>query len=204
MLLTVVACICCVCQAPAQEPSTQTRAWSARLGVGFFTSVSDWSVSHPYYSANNTTWETFTGTVRHHLHLEGSFELRRTYVGLRGTLGLIPQQFTQVSPEREDDLTLILAGLSAVLYPAGASATKVEPFVLLGAGGQKGAGDMNNSGFYLSAGAGLAVEIVSHLEVELGVRLLRMKYTQIDLTPTIAKDVGIAPVSVFLGTQIGG
>ena len=163
----------------------------------------DWSVSHPIYGGGGVTWETFTGMFKHSLHLEGGLELRRSHFGVRGTLGVIPQRFTQDTPPKENDLKLLLAGLSAVVYP-GATGAKIEPFLLAGAGGQKASGDMDNTGFYLSTGAGLGARLGSRVRLDAGLQVLRLKYTQIDLTPDIAKDVPIYPVSLFIGARLGG
>lgn len=186
----------------AQDAPTPDWTWSARFSVGFMLVNNDWSVSHPTYGGGVVIWETFTGMFKHTLHLEGGLELRRSHFGVRGTVGFVPQRFTRDNPAEDADLTLLLAGLSAVVYPA-ANGARIDPFLLVGAGGQKASGDMDNAGFYLSTGAGLGTRLGSHLRLEAGLRVLRLKYTQIDLAPNIDKDVTIYPVSLFIGARVG-
>ncbi len=138
---------------------------------------------------------------------QGSLELRRKHLAVRGTVGVLPQQFTQVAPAQDEDLRLILGGLSAVLYPLAKSGRSPEPYLAAGVGGQKATGGMTNTGFYLSGMAGIRVPLLAPIALDGGVQVLRLKYTQIELTAPpggIQQDVRINPVAVFLGAHIGG
>jgi hypothetical protein len=150
------------------------------------------------------TWETLRGTISHGLSIRGSVEVRRKYLGVRGTVGILPQEFTQEAPAQAKDLTLLLGGLSAALYPYAGSIRRLEPYLAMGAGGQLATGDMDNTGFYLSASGGVRASLSSRISLEGGIELQRLKYTQVDLGNNIENDLAVTPVSLFLGVRVGG
>ncbi|MFG1691761.1 hypothetical protein ACGF5M_06375 [Gemmatimonadota bacterium] len=188
----------------AQEVSRGPWTISAGLSVAAVMGESDWTVSHPFYGNGGVTWETLRGTVSHGLHFQGSVEVRRKYVGVRGRVGILGQEFTQEASEQSKDLRLLLGGLSAVLYPFAGSATRLEPYFALEAGGQKATGDMDNTGFYLSASSGFRTRLSSRISLDGGIELHRLKYAQVDLGNSIEKDLHVTPLSLFVGLRIGG
>jgi opacity protein-like surface antigen len=203
LALGALACLVWTVQASAQDGSGAPWRWSARLSAALPLGKTDWSISHPTYSGAGVTWETFRGTFRQRVQLQASLELRRAHIGIRGMLGLLPQEFTQESPVQHKDFRLLLAGLSAVLYPTPGSGGRLDPYVAAGVGGLKALGDMDNTGFFLTGAAGVRIGLTPRVALDGGVQVQRLKYTQIGLTSTIAKDVRTNPASVFLGAGIG-
>jgi hypothetical protein len=122
---------------------------------------------------------------------------------VRGTLGILPQEFIQESPAQSHELKLLLAGVSAVFYPMAGRGGPVEPYVAAGAGGQKATGDMTNGGFYLSGIAGVRLRLSARVSIDAGLQVHHLKYTQIELGSRIDKDVAIRPASVCVGLRIG-
>ena len=202
VMMGLAACLTWAGQGSAQTSGDASWTWSAQLSASMVLNNSDWSISHPTYAGSGVTWETFTGTFTQRAHLQGSVEVRKRYLGIRGTLGLLPQRFTQDAPARDDHLTLVLAGLAAVLYPAAGPGGDLQPYVLAGAGAQKATGDMDNTGFYLTGGAGVCLRLDARVALDGGVQILRLKYTQIELDSGIAKDVRIHPLSLLVGVRI--
>ncbi len=202
ILAAVALILVTACDSPAAAQSDHGWSWGAGLSVGLVVGESDWSVSHPIYEGASVTTETFSGSFRHLLHLEAGLEARRGHLGLRGTLGFLPQEFAQADPPKEKHLTLLMGGLAVVLYAAPPEG-RFEPWISAGAGGQRAVGDMENTGFYLSGGAGLATGLGSHVKLHGGIQVFRLKYTQIDLAPDITKDVPVYPVSLSLGIWVG-
>ena len=190
-------------EAGAQEHFEGPWTVSAQLSASLVMGGADWSYSHPYYGGSSVTWETLRGTFSHGLLLQGSLELRRKYVGGRGTVGFLPQEFTQETPAQAKDLKLLLGGLSAVLFPLAGSAGRTEPYLLMGAGGQKATGELDNTGFYLSAAGGVRTRLTSRVSLDGGIEFHRFKYTQIDLGNNIQNDLRVTPVSLFLGARVG-
>jgi hypothetical protein len=196
------ACLMWAGQGSAQTRGDASWTWSAQLSVSMMLNDTDWSISHPTYGGGGVTWETFTGTFTQRSLLQGSAEVTRKYLGVRGTLGVLPQRFTQDAPARDDDLRLVLAGLAAVLYPAAGRGGDLQPYVLAGAGGQKATGGMDNTGFYLTGAAGVRLRLDARVALDGGVQIHRLKYTQIELDSGIAKDVRIHPLSLLVGVRI--
>jgi hypothetical protein len=151
--LGILASVLCTRQAAAQD--TASWAWAAQLSTSIVLNDTDWSISHPYYGGNGVTWETFRGAFTQRVLLQGGLELRKRRLGVRGSLGLMPQGFTQEAPAVEEDLRLVLAGLGVVLYPMARGGEGVEPYLAVGAGGMKATGGLSNSGHYLSGAAGV-------------------------------------------------
>jgi len=114
----------------------------------------------------------------------------------------MPQTFTQEAPAREEDFTLLTAGISCLLFPRPRHDGGWEPFVALGVGGQKASGGLDNTGFYFSGAGGIHAEVTEGLALEGGVSFHRFKYTQVDLGNSIQKDLAITPAGVFLGTRL--
>jgi len=190
-------------QGSAQTSGDTSWTWSAQVSVSMVLNDTDWSISHPTYAGGGATWETFTGTFTQRAHLQGSVEVGKRYLGIRGTLGVLPQRFTQDAPARDNHLTLVLAGLAAILYPTAGSGGDLQPYVLAGVGGQKATGDMDNPGFYLTGAAGVCLRLDARVALDGGVQILRLKYTQIELDSGIGKDVRISPLSLLVGVRIG-
>jgi hypothetical protein len=164
----------------------------------------DWTIRHPYYGGGVASWETLSGTFSQRIHAQADIELRRNYLGFRGTFGLLPQEFTQEAPDRTEDFTLVLAGLSVVLYPRAASPEKLQPYLLAGAGGQKATGDLDNTGFFFSGAFGVLANFTARVSLDGGLQVFRLKYTQVDLGNNIQKDLKTHPVSLFLGVRVRG
>jgi hypothetical protein len=200
----MAALVFCTAEVEAQEGPQGPWTLSGRLSAGVALGDSDWSVRHPYYGGSSVTWETFRGTFSHGVHLLGNLELRRKYLGIRGTAGLLPQEFRQEAPAQVKELTLLLGGLSAVLYPLAGSEGRMEPFLSLGAGGQKATGEMDNTGFYLSGAMGLGARVGARISLDGGIEFRRLKYTQIDFGNNVQKDLSVTPVALFLGVRVGG
>jgi len=93
---------------------------------------------------------------------------------------MLPQEFTQEVPDRTENLTLLLAGLSVALHPRAASPGKLQPYLLAGAGGQKASGELDNTGFFLSGAVGVLTNLTARVSLDGGLQLLRLKYTQTD------------------------
>ena len=188
--------------ASAQVGAGSDWTWSAGISASGFLSDSDWSMTHPYHGPGSTTWETLRGEFSHGIRLQGDLEGRRNRLGFRGTVGLLPQTFTQESPAREEDFTLMTGGISGVVYPLGGYDRRWEPFAALGVGGQKATGGLDNTGFYLSLTGGIRAMITEQVSVEGGAEYYRLKYTQVDLGNNIQHDLKATTPSVFLGTRI--
>ncbi len=178
--------------------------WSAHFTLSLAVNETDWAVRHPVYGGGNVTWETLSGTVYQGFHAQVGIELRKGRIGLRGTLGALPQELTQEAPARGEEFTLLLGGLSVVFYPRAGTPGRVQPYLQGGAGGQKATGDLDNTGFYLSGAAGVRTSLTSRVSLEGGVQVLRLKYTQVDLGNNIQKDLTTHPVSLFLGVRLRG
>jgi hypothetical protein len=204
LAMGLVACLAWTTPMSAQSESDNSWTWSVQLSAAAVLDASDWSISHPTYGGGGVTWEKFTGTFTHGMHLTAGVELRKKYVGLRGSLGILPQRFVEDAPAQDKELKLLLAGLSAVLYPMAEATSGWEPYLALGGGGQRAFGDMDNGGYYLSTAVGLKRDLTSRIALDGGVQIHRLKYTQIDVGNRIAKDVPTHPISVFLGLRIGG
>ena len=198
-----IACLAWTTATSAQAANDDSWTSSFHLSAAV-APKSNWSVSHPIYGGGGVTWETFTGTFTHGLQLLAGVEMRRRHVGFRGTFGVLPQRFKEDAPARDEKLELLLAGLSAVLYPMAATEGSWEPYLAVGGGGQKATGDMDNGGFYLSSAVGITKHLTSRVALDGGVRVQRLKYTQIEVGDRITKDVRTHPLSVFLGARIGG
>jgi opacity protein-like surface antigen len=203
-LVGALLCLTWAGEVSAQAEFERFWTWSAQMAVSFVLTNTDWSISHPTYSGGGVTWETFDGTFEQRVHLQGSLELRRKYVAFRGTVGFLPQRFTQLAPAQDKELKLVMGGLAAVVYPTAGSVSRFEPYAAAGVGVQKATGDMTNGGFYLSGAAGIRLALTARLALDGGLQIHRLKYTQIELTSQIAKDVATYPVAVFLGARIGG
>jgi hypothetical protein len=204
LLIGLSACVVWTTPSSAQTETDASWTWSVQLSAGVAVKTTDWSISHPTYSGGGVTWETFTGTFTHRLQLMAGVELRKRYLGLRGTFGVLPQRFKEDAPAQDKDLKLLLAGLAAVLYPTAGTEGSWEPYVTLGGGGQKATGDMDIGGFYLSSTVGVKKDLTARVALDGGVQIQRLKYTQIEVGNRIAKDVRTHPLSVFLGARIGG
>jgi hypothetical protein len=165
---------------------------------------SGWTVRHPIYGGGGVAWETLRGTFSHEVQVQGGIEVRRQHLGIRGTVGVIPQEFTQEVPARREKLTLLLGGLSLVLYPRAPLPGPVQPYLRAGVGAQKARGDLGSSGFFLSGEAGVSRSLTPRLALDAGIQLLRLQYTQVDLENGIQKDLVAHPFSLLLGFRVGG
>ena len=204
-LLTVwLFCVVWASGAAGQNQDEGSWTWSAQVSASMAVNEAEWTVRHPYYGGGSETWETLRGTFSQGIHAQGDIELRNKYLGVRGTLGVLPQEFTQEAPARKEDFTLLLAGLSMVLYPLVESTGKLEPYILAGAGGQKAVGDMENTGYFLSGVAGILTTLSPRVSLDGGIQVFRLKYTQVDLGNNIQKDLQAHPVSLFLGVRVFG
>jgi hypothetical protein len=186
----------------AQSSPGEGWSWSAGITASLVLGDSDWSMTHPYHGSGGTTWETLSGTFSSSIRVLGDLEVRRDHFGFRGSVGVLPQTFTQESPAQEEDFTLLTGGISGVVYPLGGDDRKWEPFAALGVGGQKATGGLDNSGYYFSVSGGIRAWITGAVAVEGGAEYQRLKYTQVDLGDNIQKDLKATLPSVSLGTRI--
>ena len=186
----------------AQSVSGSHWSWSAGISASWLPGDPDWSVTHPYVGGSGTSWETLRGTFSSGIRVQGDLGVRRGRIGLRGTVGIMPQTFTQESPVQEEDFKLLTGGIAGVIYLQGGDHRRWEPFTALGIGGLKAIGGLNNTGFYLTAVGGFRVRITEELWFEGGAEFNRFKYTQIDIGNNIQKDMRVSGPSVFLGTRI--
>jgi len=202
LIALALASLAVVSGGMAQASNENLWTWSAQLSVSVVLKDSDWSISHPIVGDGGVTWESFRGTFNQSVLVQMGVELQRGHFGVRGTVGLLPQEFTQVTPTQGETLSLVLGGLSGVYYPRAKSPGRLQPYAAVGVGGQKATGGIENSGFYVSGTAGVKLALDSWVAVDAGLQLHRLKYTQLALDSNIAKDVAIYPISLLLGTRI--
>jgi hypothetical protein len=133
---------------------------------------------------------------------EWMLERRSGRLGPGGTVGLMPQTFTQESPAQEEDFPLLNGGIAGVLYPLGGDGHRWEPFTALGVGGLKATGGLENTGFHVPVAGGIRARITERFSVEGGAEYNRLRSTQVDLGNNIQKDLKVTRPSLFLGARI--
>ena len=182
--------------------STDEKPWSISfyLNPSFMVSNSNWSFSHPIYHETGTVqYEEITGTFEHSFAIEGGLEVSRGYWGFQGNFGFVPQQLIKSAPVKNQKLNLVFGEISILYYPLIFDNESIRPYVSIGGGLLKTSGDIDNTGIIFSYAAGAKHLLFTNFGINIGMKGMLLKYTQLELKDSITKDISIYPFKIFIG-----
>jgi len=180
----------------AQDIEKQSWNTSIYISPSFAVSNSDWSLSHPIGSGR---YETITGTFKQSMALNGGIEINKGYFGFQFNIELMPQKLIKSESAINNELDLLIGEFSILFYPMKYSSNSMKPYISLGSGPLKTIGDIDNAGFIISYAAGLKIPILAGFSINLGLKGMRIKYTQLGLAESISKDIRIYPLKLHTG-----
>jgi len=185
---------------PAQNVEKGSWTTSVFLSPSLASSKIDWSFSHPIYNqAGGVNWETFSGTFEQSITVSGGAEMSKGHFGFQGKFDFMPQKLTKTASIKSSELNLLIGELSILFYPMKYNGKSIKPYAILGSGLLKATGDIDNTGYVLSYGAGIKIPFSGRLDMDLGLKGMSIKYTQLNLAESISKDIRIHPYMLFLG-----
>ena len=182
--------------------SIDEKPWSVSfyLNPSLIISNSDWSLSHPiYYGSGAVQYEEITGTFEHSFAIDGGLEVSKGHWGFQGGFGFIPQKLIKSSPAKNQKLNLVFGEISILYYPLTSDNESIMPYLSIGGGLLKTNGDIDNSGIVFSYAAGAKLLLLNNFGINIGLKGMLLKYTQLGLTESITKDISINPFKIFIG-----
>ena len=183
----------------AQNSGGESWTASVFLSSSLVSPKSDWSFSHPtYHATGGIHAENITGTFEQSCAVNGGLEMEKGYFGLQGNFEYMPQKLSKSEATQNDELKLLIGEFSLLLYPL-KDYKLFKPFLSLGGGLLKASGDIDNTGLVMSYATGVKIPLSGKFGINLELKGRLLKYTQLELSESISKDIRIHPWKLSLG-----
>ena len=184
----------------AQKIEKQSWNTSIYINTLLTSSNCDWSLSHPIFSqGGGVHYETITGTFEQSIAVNGGLEMSKGYFGFQCNFEFMPQKLTKSEPIKNSELNLFIGELSILLYPLKYRNKSFKPYLSLGSGFLKANGDIDNTGIGISYATGFRITLSTKLDINVGLKGMLLKYTQLNLTESISKDISINLFKLSIG-----
>jgi hypothetical protein len=185
---------------PGQNIEKEPWSRSIHFNASVVGSKSDWSMSHPiHHESGGLHYESITGAFEQYFSVNGGFEMKKGNWGYQCNFEFMPQKLTKSEPITNRELNLFIGEISILYYPPKHDHESYKPYLALGGGLIKASGDIDNSGLMISYAAGVKIPFSAKLGMNFGLKGMRIKYTQLDLTESISKDICISPFKILIG-----
>ena len=125
--------------------------------------------------------------------------MSKGYFGFQFNLEFMPQKLIKSEPIKNNKLNLLIGEFSILLYPTKYTNKSIRPYISLGSGLLKTNGDIDNTGFIISYATGLKIPLSTKFGINLGLKGMILKYTQLNLAENISKDIRIYPLKLSIG-----
>ena len=183
----------------AQNSGGESWTVSVFLSPSLVSPKSDWSFSHPsYHETGGVHYEIIAGTFEQNFAVSGGLEMEKGYFGLQGNFEYMPQKLSKSEAAQNDELKLLMGEFSLLLYPL-KDYKSFKPFLSLGGGLLKASGDIDNTGLVMSYATGVKIPLSGKFGINLELKGRLLKYTQLELSESISKDIRIHPWKLSLG-----
>jgi hypothetical protein len=184
----------------AQKIEEQSWITSIYINTLLTSSNCDWSLSHPIFSqGGGVQYETITGTFEQSIAVNGGLEMSKGYFGFQCNFEFMPQKLTKSEPIKNSELNLFIGEFSILLYLLKDRNKSFKPYLSLGGGFLKANGDIDNTGIGISYGTGCRIPLSTKFDINLGLKGMLLKYTQLNLTESISKDISINLFKLSIG-----
>lgn len=184
----------------AQDINENSWMCSFNFNPSILLSNNNWSLKHPVYQATGKIqYEEINGIFEQSIFVSGGLEVKKGHFAFQGNIGFIPQKLTKNMPVKDKELNLLFSELSILFYPMKYNGSPFNPFISIGGALLKASGDIDNTGLMISYTGGVKIPLYSKIGFNLGLKGMLLRYTQLQLSENISKDISIYPFALFIG-----